>query len=101
LVLSLDDRMRVRTVLAEAPHGTAPRLYGKNIANPMAMILAGAAMLGYLHDPRSERVSRAIHDATFEAVRDGVRTVDLGGDAATTEFTEDVIQRVRGRLQER
>ena len=99
LVLSLDDRMRVRTVLAEAPHGTAPRLYGKNIANPMAMILAGAAMLGYIEDPRAERASRAIHDATLEAVRDGVRTVDLGGDAATTEFTEDVIRRVVARLQ--
>ena len=32
-------------VLAEAAHGTAPALQGKNVANPMAMILAGAALL--------------------------------------------------------
>jgi len=34
--------------MAEAPHGTAPGLKGKNIANPMAMILAGAAVLHYV-----------------------------------------------------
>jgi len=100
LVLSLDETMRVRTVLAEAPHGTAPRLFRKNVANPMAMILAGAAMLAYVEDPAAERASQAIYEATFDAVRDGVRTVDLGGDAGTTEFTDEVIRRVRGRLSE-
>lgn len=98
LVLSLDDAMRVRTVLAEAPHGTAPRLAGRNIANPMAMILAGAAMLAYVDDAAAQRASRAIYDATFDAVSAGVRTVDLGGEASTTEFTDEVIRRVRERV---
>src|SRR5436189_5291463 len=46
-------------VLAEAAHGTAPSLLGKNVANPMAMILAAAAVLGYAGE-QAARASRAI-----------------------------------------
>lgn len=49
LVLGFDEEtLAVKTIMAEAPHGTAPALEGKNIANPMAMILASAALLGYI-----------------------------------------------------
>lgn len=99
LVLALDDDFRVRTVLAEAPHGTAPRLYGKNIANPMAMILAAAAILAYLEGPAAPRASEAIVAAAFGAVHDGIRTADLGGAATSTEFADEVIRRVRARLE--
>jgi isocitrate/isopropylmalate dehydrogenase len=85
--------------VAEAPHGTAPSLQGTNVANPMAMILAGAALLGYHHTPEADRASRAIYESVFEAVYDGLRTHDLGGHAATTEYTDDVIRRVRGKLE--
>lgn len=95
LVLALDDRYAVRTVIAEAPHGTAPRLFGKNIANPMAMILAAAALLEYVEDPAARQASAAISAATFDAVRGGIRTADLGGSATTTEFTDEVIRRTR------
>jgi len=98
LVLSVDDHLRPQVVLAEAPHGTAPRLAGRNIANPMAMILAGAALLAYLPEARAAAVSRALYEATFEAVQAGVRTLDLGGDATTTEFTDEVIRRLRLKL---
>ena len=43
VLLALDDELRTTVAMAEAPHGTAPALEGKDIANPMAMILAGAA----------------------------------------------------------
>lgn len=99
VLLAFDDDFRVQTAMAEAPHGTAPRLQGKNIANPMAMILAGACLLGYLPDPRAAMASRAIYEATLEAVREGVRTTDLGGSASTTEFTQEVIRRVRSKLE--
>jgi isocitrate/isopropylmalate dehydrogenase len=66
----------------------------------MAMILAAAAMLSYVDDPAAQRAAPAIADATFDAVRDGLRTVDLGGDATTSEFTEGVIARVRAWLSE-
>ena len=53
-VLAFDDATRVKVVMAEAPHGTAPALEGKNIANPMAMILAGAALLTYVQTPKAD-----------------------------------------------
>ena len=89
----------VSTVMAEAPHGTAPSLQGKNIANPMAMILAGAALLTYFGQPQADRAARAIYEAVFESVFDGVKTADLGGHATTSEFTEEVIRRVRSKLE--
>ena len=85
-------------VLAEAAHGTAPALQGKNVANPMAMILAAAALLSYAGE-RAQAASRAIREACLEAVADGVRTADLGGHAETTEFTDDVIRRTRQKLE--
>jgi isocitrate dehydrogenase (NAD+) len=96
LVLGFDQSAtEVKAVLAEAPHGTAPMLQGKNLANPMAMILAGAALLGYVGVPEAERASRAIFESVFEAVYEGVRTPDLGGDSTMSGFTDDVIRRVR------
>ena len=47
LVVAFDDDFAPRALIAEAAHGTAPSLHGKDVANPMAMILAGAALLGY------------------------------------------------------
>ena len=100
LVLALDPAtLQVQVVMAEAPHGTAPSLQGKNIANPMAMILAGAALLTYFDAPAADRASRAIYESVFEAVFEGVKTPDLGGQATTTEFTDEVIRRVKSKLE--
>ena len=98
-VLAFDDAMHVKVVMTEAPHGTAPALQGKNIANPMAMILAGAAILSYMETPRSDTASRAIYESVFEAVHDGKATTDLGGRLSTTEFTDEVIRRVGTKLE--
>ena len=46
VLLAFDDDFAVDVAMAEAPHGTAPSLQGKDVANPMAMILACAAVLG-------------------------------------------------------
>src|SRR5579884_198704 len=92
------DDMEPRVVMAEAPHGTAPALQGKNIANPMAMILAAASLLAFVPDGAARTASRAIYESVFEAVREGVRTADLGGHALTDEFTAAIVERVRGKL---
>jgi isocitrate dehydrogenase (NAD+) len=99
LVLAFDEQTnQVRAVMAEAPHGTAPSLQGKNLANPMAMILAGASLLSYCKDVRAERASRAIRESVFESVVNGVKTADLGGHSTSTEFTDEVIQRTKNKL---
>jgi len=92
------QNMHAAVVMAEAPHGTAPRLFGKNVANPMAMILAAAALLSYMDDKRAQNASRAIYESALEAVHGGVATSDLGGHTGTTEFTDSVIERVKRKL---
>jgi isocitrate/isopropylmalate dehydrogenase len=100
LILAFDpDALRVNTVVAEAPHGTAPALHGKNLANPMAMILAGAALLPYLRSPLADRAARAIYESVFECVYQGVATPDLGGSTSTIAFTDEVIRRVTTKLE--
>ena len=96
LLLALDDELRTTVAMAEAPHGTAPALEGKDVANPMGMILATAALLA--HAAGADSQSQAIYDAVLAATAAGVRTSDLGGHAGTTEFTDEVIRRMRAQL---
>jgi isocitrate/isopropylmalate dehydrogenase len=98
VLLAFDDSGAVTVAMTEAPHGTAPALQGKNVANPMAMILAVASLLGYMKGDDSHQASRAIYESALEAVSDGVRTADLGGHASTTDFTDEVIRRVRTKI---
>jgi isocitrate dehydrogenase (NAD+) len=98
VLLSFGKDLRPDVVMAEAPHGTAPRLFGKNIANPMAMILAAAALLGHIEDRRAANASRAMYESVLESVREGNATSDLGGHASTTEFTDAVIAKVKTKL---
>src|SRR3954447_2875116 len=98
VLLALDEELRTTVAMAEAPHGTAPALEGKDVANPMGMILAAAALLhhaGEEGDAEAQRCSRAVYGAVLGATAAGVRTPDLGGNAGTTEFTNEVIARVR------
>jgi isocitrate dehydrogenase (NAD+) len=101
VLLALDDELRVSVAMSEAPHGTAPALEGKDIANPMGMILAAAAVLHYAGVARVEgadRSSAAIYEAVLDTAAAGIRTPDLKGHASTTEFTDAVIERVRDQL---
>ena len=99
VLLSIGDDWEEKVVMAEAPHGTAPTLFGKNVANPMAMILAASTVLSYVRDnPAATRAARAIREAVMESVYEGVRTSDLGGHATTTEFTDEVMRRTRTKV---
>ncbi|HUZ50232.1 MAG TPA: isocitrate/isopropylmalate family dehydrogenase [Candidatus Dormibacteraeota bacterium] len=98
ILLAFDESLQPSVVMAEAPHGTAPRLFGKNVANPLAMILAAGALIGYVQDKRAANASRAIYEAALEAVHGGTATADLGGQASTTEFTDAVIEGVKRKL---
>jgi tartrate dehydrogenase/decarboxylase/D-malate dehydrogenase len=73
--------------LFEPVHGSAPDIYGRNIANPVAMIWSAALMLDFLGQ-------RAAHDAMLGAIEQvlaqGPRTPDLGGSADTTEMGQAI-----------
>ena len=68
--------------LFEPVHGSAPDIYGKNIANPIAAIWSAALMLDFLGATEA-------HDAILRAIEkvliDGPHTPDLGGTASTTD----------------
>ena len=81
--------------LFEPVHGSAPDIYGKNIANPVAMVWSAAMMLDFLgHTDAHDAILRAI-----EAVlRDGPKTADLGGSANTTQMGEAIASLVAGGI---
>lgn len=78
--------------LFEPVHGSAPDIYGKNIANPIAMIWSGALMFDFLGN--GDAKYKAAHDAVVQALEkclvDGPRTPDMGGDASTTDVGKAV-----------
>jgi isocitrate dehydrogenase (NAD+) len=99
MLVAFNEDYTPRALMAEAAHGTAPALAGKNVANPLAMILAAAALLTHIDSEPPRQAGRAIREAALEAVASGVRTADLGGHSGTTEFTDEVIERTRAKLE--
>jgi tartrate dehydrogenase/decarboxylase/D-malate dehydrogenase len=85
--------------LFEPVHGSAPDIYGKRIANPIAMIWSGALMLDFL--TQGQGAGRAAHDAVVHAIEvvitRGPRTPDLGGDAHTEDVGRAIADHVKGQ----
>jgi isocitrate dehydrogenase (NAD+) len=87
--LAFDKAAVVRIALFDAAHGTAPDIAGKGLANPTAVMLAGAMMLDRLGQrERALRLERAVRRA-IEVGRD--LTPDLGGRGTTASFTDRVV----------
>ena len=81
-----------RAAIFEAVHGTAPDIAGKNLANPLAVILSGVMLLRHVGQTRpADRVERAARRLLAEG---RTRTRDLGGKATTS----DVVKRLIARL---
>jgi isocitrate/isopropylmalate dehydrogenase len=112
VLLAFDENYETTVAMAEAPHGTAPALEGKDLANPLAMILACGALLrhaaeragadqglGERTEAGLDRAARAIYESALETVAAGIKTPDLGGHTGTTEFTDAVLERVRTKLE--
>jgi tartrate dehydrogenase/decarboxylase/D-malate dehydrogenase len=82
--------------LFEPVHGSAPDIYGKNIANPLGTIWAGAMMLDFLGN--GDATHRKAHDAILSAIETtltrGPRTPDVGGKATTTEVGKAVAEAI-------
>ena len=84
--------------MAQAVHGAAPDIAGKDVANPTAMMLSAALLLRWLGE-RSSRTSlsnaaAAIENSVRRAHEIGIRTRDLGGSSSTGEFTQAVLEAV-------
>ena len=72
----------------EPIHGSAPDIAGKGIANPIGSIWSGAIMLETLGE---KEAGEEIVDAIEKTLESGIKTVDLGGDAKTTEVTDVIL----------
>jgi 3-isopropylmalate dehydrogenase len=84
--------------MAHAAHGSAPDVAGRDVANPIAMVLSTGMLrdwLGARHeDAAASRAADVIEYGVTAAVRSGVSTRDLGGSASTTEFKAAVVQAI-------
>ena len=74
----------------EAVHGSAPDIAGAGVANPSAVILAGAMLFEHIGQTD---VAQRVREALFAVLRSELRTVDLGGSASTTEFVDELIRK--------
>jgi isocitrate dehydrogenase (NAD+) len=81
----------------EPVHGSAPDIAGKNLANPVAIVLSAAMMLAHLGEPEA---ARAIGAGVRAVLAEGaVRTHDLGGSAGTLEVARAIAEAIRYALR--
>ena len=78
----------------EAVHGSAPDIAGKDIANPLAVIMSGVMMLRHLGEDAQATRIRAAYDALLAEGNPAEITRDLGGTAGTRAFADAVIKRL-------
>lgn len=80
----------------EAVHGSAPDIAGKNVANPLALLMSSVMMLNYLAEdrPAYAEIASRIKNAYDQTLLDGETTRDLGGKLGTEEFAKAVIARL-------
>jgi isocitrate dehydrogenase (NAD+) len=77
----------------EAVHGSAPDIAGKNIANPLALVMSGVMMLNHIHE---EPIATKVKNAYDTVLREGKSlTRDLGGTAGTNEFADALIAKLK------
>ncbi|MCC2633037.1 tartrate dehydrogenase [Ramlibacter sp.] len=78
--------------LFEPVHGSAPDIYGKNIANPIGQIWCGAMMLEFLgHKDAHDAILRAI-EKVLDPKSGAPRTGDIGGKASTTDVGKAIAE---------
>ena len=82
----------------EAVHGSAPDIAGRDLANPLALLMSAVMLLNHLAqregDEQFSRVGARIRDAYDAALRDGAKTRDIGGSLGTQAFADAVIERL-------
>ncbi|MCZ6657992.1 MAG: isocitrate/isopropylmalate dehydrogenase family protein [Gammaproteobacteria bacterium] len=82
----------------EAVHGSAPDIAGRNVANPLALLMSAVMMLNYLTENEGDeafgQAAERIRAAYDRALTDGEKTRDLGGTLDTDQFAQAVVQRL-------
>ena len=77
----------------EPVHGSAPDIKGQNKANPTALLLSAIEMLKYIDENEAaQKIDRALRTVLAEGK---VLTADLGGNASTSDFRDEVIRNIK------
>jgi 3-isopropylmalate dehydrogenase len=89
-----------RQAMAQATHGSAPDIAGRNIANPYAMITSGHMLLAWLgrkrNEPKAADAAQRIQNAVEKVVAEAKHlTADLGGKASTQEMGDAIAEAVQ------
>jgi 3-isopropylmalate dehydrogenase len=84
-----------RQAMAQATHGSAPDISGRNAANPYAMIMSGQMLLDWLGrkrgEPRATAAAQSIAAAVDRVMAEATHlTVDLGGTATTRQMGDAI-----------
>jgi 3-isopropylmalate dehydrogenase len=87
--------------IAQASHGSAPDIAGRDIANPGGLVLSAAMLLGWLGDRHGNAAFHQAQQAIEQAVSEQITTVegrtgDLGGTAGTASFGRQLTERLAG-----
>jgi isocitrate dehydrogenase (NAD+) len=84
-----------RSAVFEAVHGSAPDIAGRNLANPLALLMSAVMLLNHLAETRDDErcaaAAQRIKDGYNGALAEGAKTRDLGGTLGTSEFAEAVV----------
>jgi isocitrate dehydrogenase (NAD+) len=87
-----------RTAVFEAVHGSAPDIAGRDLANPLALLMSAVMMLNHLaetrEDPTCAAAAQRIKDGYNRALAAGCKTRDLGGGLGTRQFADAVVERL-------
>ena len=88
------------TAMAQATHGSAPDIAGKNIANPYAMIMSTSMLLSWMGSKYDEEkliiASNIIEESALEVIKERkYLTADIGGKASTVDMTNAIIEKVK------
>ncbi|HYA07833.1 MAG TPA: isocitrate/isopropylmalate family dehydrogenase, partial [Xanthobacteraceae bacterium] len=89
-----------RQAMAQATHGSAPDIAGRNIANPYAMITSGRMLLGWLgrkhNEPKAVAAANYMQAAIDKVITEGKHlTKDLGGNASTQQMGDAIAAAVQ------
>jgi len=83
--------------ISQAVYGSAPDIAGKNMANPIAIILSSGLMLEYLAELEgAKRIQRAVHNVMASGEK---LTCDLGGNGSTTGLIERTIEELKSKKE--
>ncbi len=92
---AFDEHGQISVAMFDPAGGTAPDIAGQDKANPTAVFLAMANMLGHIDESAA---GSALRNAVLAAIAAGERTADIGGNLSLSAFTQTVIARMRETL---